>query len=245
MSTSVLLVKEDAIEQCSREWLTKQLNDTGYCLVSNMGGQHHAVSLMQSLGHFISQYNGAVEHDVTYKPGFDDQAYSQSINTIRAHTEAPGWRSSPRYLALYCKQQAQCGGGYTDLLDYQDVIASLNPDELKLVANSPISFPGPDNGIESPMLNSKAERPVFRFSFNLLTAGEYDPKLSETANEEKLPLGLPGVALAHKVNQLFEEQRSSILIPDDGLLIWDNQRMLHARSEYSDKKRHLVRYWIA
>ncbi len=32
-------------------------------------------------------------------------------------------------------------------------------------------------------------------------------------------------------------------IADGALLIWDNQRMLHARSEYADRSRHLTRFW--
>jgi alpha-ketoglutarate-dependent taurine dioxygenase len=36
-----------------------------------------------------------------------------------------------------------------------------------------------------------------------------------------------------------------VLIPENHVLIWDNQRMVHARSAYTDKRRHLTRYWIA
>jgi hypothetical protein len=227
------------------EGVMRQLDDSGYSLVERLGGQSNAISLMQSLGGFIKQYNGAVEHDVTYKPGFDDKAYSQSINTIRAHTEAPGWSPSPRFLALYCKRQARCGGGYTDLLGYEDVIAELDADELTLMESESIYFPGPEGGIETPMLSFINGLRVLRFSYNLLVSGEYDPMMNKEVDEDKLPLGVAGVALARKIILLFERQRSSILIPDDGLLIWDNQRMLHARAEYTDKNRHLIRYWIS
>lgn len=227
------------------ESVMQRLDDSGYSLVVGLGGQSNAISLMQSLGSFINQYNGAVEHDVTYKPGFDDKAYSQSINSIRAHTEAPGWSPSPRFLALYCKQQARCGGGYTNLLDCEDIIAELNADELTLMESESIYFPGPEGGIETPMLSFVNGRRVLRFSYNLLVSGEYDPIMNKEVEEDKLPLGLVGVSLARKITQLFDRQCSSILIPDDGLLIWDNQRMLHARAEYTDKKRHLIRYWIS
>jgi alpha-ketoglutarate-dependent taurine dioxygenase len=29
------------------------------------------------------------------------------------------------------------------------------------------------------------------------------------------------------------------------MLIWDNWRMIHARSRYTDPARHLTRYWLA
>lgn len=236
---------EEPVLDGRHEGVMRRLDDSGYSLVVGLGGQSNAISLMQSLGNFIKQYNGAVEHDVTYKPGFDDKAYSQSINSIHAHTEAPGWNPGPRFLALYCKQQARCGGGYTDLLDYEDVIAELDADELTLMEFESIYFPGPEGGIETPMLGFVNGRRVLRFSYNLLVSGEYDPIINKGVDGDKLPLGLAGVSLARKVTQLFERQRSSILIPDDGLLIWDNKRMLHARAEYTDKKRHLIRYWIS
>lgn len=86
---------------------------------------------------------------------------------------------------------------------------------------------------------------ILRFSYNLLTCGEYDPIVNKAVDDDRLPLGVAGVSLAHNITRLFDEKRTSILIPDDGLLIWNNQRMLHSRAEYSDKKRHLIRYWIS
>jgi alpha-ketoglutarate-dependent taurine dioxygenase len=57
-----------------------------------------------------------------------------------------------------------------------------------------------------------------------------------------LPLGEAVCRLAHRVSDLFHELRTSVLIPDGSLLIWDNQRMLHGRSEYLDRSRHLTRF---
>jgi alpha-ketoglutarate-dependent taurine dioxygenase len=36
-----------------------------------------------------------------------------------------------------------------------------------------------------------------------------------------------------------------VLIPEGAILLWDNQRMLHARSAYRDLRRRLTRYWLA
>ncbi|QCY11808.1 hypothetical protein [Pseudomonas sp. MPC6] len=202
------------------EGVTRRLDDSGYCLVVGLGGQSKAISLMQSLGCFIKQYNGSIEHDVTYKPGFDDKAYSQSINMIRAHTEAPGWSPSPKFLALYCKRQALCGGGHTNLLDYEDIISDLNANEVKILESESIFFPGPEGGIKTPMLIKSLR--ILRFSYNLLTCGEYDPIVNKAVDDDRLPLGVAGVSLAHNITRLFDEKRTSILIPDDGLLIWNN-----------------------
>ena len=106
------------------------------------------------------------------------------------------------------------------------------------------SWGGPDEGVRSTMLSiDAAGNTVARFSYNLLTTSDYDPTLDAEVDRRQLPLGEAGRRLAHRVSDLFRELRTSVLIPDGSLLIWDNQRMLHARSEYSDRSRHLTRFW--
>lgn len=225
--------------------INNELQEKGYVLIEENGGQRHAIAVLQQLGRLIPQYNGALEHEVRYCPGFDNKAYSQSNNTILAHTEAPGWEPSPQYLALYCHHQAECGGGHTDILDINHLLPLLDREERVLLESASLHFPGPEKGIISTMLEHIEAHSILRFSFNLLTSGEYDPPLTNHVEPEKLPLGKKGLVLAHKINKIFIKHCSSILIPDDGLFIWDNQRLLHARSKYEDKNRHLTRYWIS
>ncbi len=201
----------------------RRLDQWGYVVVPDVGNLSAAEELMRSVGELIPQYHGRLTHDVTYRPGNDHRAYSQSANTILAHTEAPGWHPSPAYLALFCHRQARCGGGHTDLLDVRKLVGALDADELALMTDAKLQFPGPDEGVHSAMLSTDAaDNTVARFSYNLLTTCR---------------------RLAHRVSDLFRELRTSVLIPDGSLLIWDNQRMLHARSEYSDRSRHLTRFW--
>jgi Taurine catabolism dioxygenase TauD, TfdA family len=212
--------------------------------VQDVGDLAAAEERVRSVGELIPQYTGNLTHEVTYRPGNDDRAYSQSANTILAHTEAPGWHPSPAYLALFCHRQARCGGGHTDLLDVRKLIGALTGDELALMTDADLYFPGPNGGVASPMLSTDAEgNTVARFSYNLLTTSDYDPTLGDDVDHWKLPLGEAGRRLAHRVSDLFRELRTSVLIPDGALLIWDNQRMLHARSEYADRSRHLTRFW--
>ncbi|QIB47727.1 TauD/TfdA family dioxygenase [Streptomyces aureoverticillatus] len=228
------------------------LEADGYAVVDRLAGQRQAIELMQDIGRFVPQYTGTVEHEVVYRPGNDDRAYSQSRNTIRAHTEAPGWDPSPRHLALYCHRQARCGGGHTDLLDLKVLEKLIGPAEHTLLTGPLLAFPGPGGGARTgapvtvPMLYEEDDgRPVLRFSYNLLTAADYDAALDAAPAPEHLPLGQAGADLARHVGELFDQYRTQILIPDGHLLVWDNQRMLHARSEYRDEGRHLTRYWIA
>ena len=222
----------------------RQLDQWGYVVVPDVGTLDAADELVRSVGELIPQYHGGLTHEVTYRPGNDHRAYSQSANTILAHTEAPGWHPSPAYLALFCHRQARCGGGQTDLLDVRRLAAALDADELALMTEAELHFPGPDGGVRSALLSTDAAGDTLaRFSYNLLSTGDYDPALEANVAPARLPLGEPGRRLAHRVSELFRELRTSVLIPDGALLIWDNQRMLHARSEYADRARHLTRFW--
>lgn len=222
----------------------RRLDQWGFVVVHDVGDLAAAEEVVRSVGELIPQYNGRLTHEVTYRPGNDHRAYSQSANTILAHTEAPGWNPSPAYLALFCHRQARCGGGHTDLLDVRRLIGALDADELALMTDAELHFPGPDGGARSTMLSTGASgETVARFSYNLLTTSDYDPTFGADVDPSRLPLGEAGRRLAHRVSDLFHELRTGVLIPDGALLIWDNQRMLHARSEYTDRARHLTRFW--
>ena len=224
----------------------RRLDQWGHIVVDNVENLAAAEELVRSVGDLIPQHNGRLTHDVTYRPGNDDRAYSQSANTILAHTEAPGWHPSPAYLALFCHRQARCGGGHTDLLDVRRLVGALDAEELALMTDAELHFPGPDGGVRSTMLSTDAGGDtVVRFSYNLLTTSDYDPTLGADVDHSRLPLGEAGRRLAHRVSDLFRELRTSVLIPDGSLLIWDNQRMLHARSEYHDRSRHLTRFFCS
>jgi len=223
------------------------LDEHGYALIRDVGDQDAAAELLREIGELIPQYHGTLTHEVTYRPGNEGRSYSQSVNTILAHTEAPGWDPSPAYLALFCHQQAQCGGGHTDLLDVESLLPELDQAQLALLTEAELDFPGPaPRPVRTALLRTRADgKRLLRFSFNLLTSGDYDPPLDSTPAADRLPLGEAGRELAHFVSDKFQRLRQSILIPDGALLIWDNQRMLHARSSYADKARHLTRFWVS
>jgi len=207
----------------------RRLDQWGYVLVEDVESSTAAEELVRSVGDLIPQYNGLLTHEVTYRPGNKDR--SQSANTILAHTEAPGRHPTPAYLALFCHRQARRGGGHTDLLDIRKLVGALDADELALMTDAELHFPGPDGGVHTTMLSTDAGGDtVTRFSYDLLTAADD-------------PLGEAGRRLAHRINDVFRELRTSVVIPDGSLLVWDNQRMLHARPEYHDRSRHLTRFW--
>ncbi|WP_247665759.1 TauD/TfdA family dioxygenase [Nocardiopsis sp. B62] len=228
------------------ESFRRELHEQGYVVIPGLGGVDDAFEVVQSFGDLIPQYSGKVTHEITYRPGNESRSYSQSTNTILAHTEAPGWPSSPAFIALYCHRQARCGGGHTDLLPVDELLLHLDPTDIRNL-KSVLDFPGPPGlpGLKAPMLEYTDQgRARLRFSYNLLVHGEFDPDLDAVAQESGLPLGAEGRRLAQRVSEVFDKHRTRVLIPDNALLIWDNRRLLHARSEYEDKGRHFTRFWF-
>jgi Taurine catabolism dioxygenase TauD, TfdA family len=222
----------------------RRLDQWGYVVVDNVESLTAAEELVRSVGELIPQDDVLTAHEVTYRQGNDDRSYSQRANTLLAHTEEPGRHPSPAYVALFCHRQARCGGGHTDLLDARRLVGALDADDLALMTDAELHFPGPDGGVHSTMLSTDAEGDtVTRFNFNLLSTSDYDPTRGADLDPSRLPLGEAGRRLAHRVSDLFCELRTRVLIPDGSLLIWDNQRMLHAQSEYHDRSRQLTRFW--
>jgi len=193
----------------------RRLDQWGYVLVEDIESSTAAEELVRSVGELI-----------------DGRSYSHGTKTISTHTEAPGWHPSPAYLALYCHRQRRRGAGHVDLLDVRKLVGALDADELALMTDAELHFPGPDGGVHTTMLSADADgNTVARFSYDLLTAADADP------------LGEAGRRLAHRINDVFRELRTSVAIPDGSLLIWDNQRMLHARQGHHDHTRRLTEFW--
>lgn len=219
----------------------RRLDQWGYVLVEDVESSTAAEELVRSVGELIPPYSGRLTHEVTYRPGNKDR--SQNANVASAHTEAPGRHPSPAYLVLFCHRQRRRGAGHIDLLDVRKLVGALDADELALMTDAELHFPGPDGGVHTTMLSTDADgNTVTRFSYNLLTTADDDPTLGADVDCSRLPLGEPGRRLAHRISDLFRELRTSVLIPDGSLLIWDNQRMLHARSENHDRSR-LTGFW--
>jgi hypothetical protein len=220
----------------------RRLDQWGYVLVEDVESSTAAEELIRSVGDLIPQYNGLLTHEMTYRPG--NKHRPQSANENSARTEAPGWHPSPAYLALFCHRQARRGGSRCDLLDLRKLVGALDADELALMTDAELHFPGPDGGVRTTMLSTDAAgNTVTRFSYNLLTTADDDPTVGAGVDPSRLPLGEAGRRLAHRISELFRELRTSVLVPDGSLLIWDNQRMLHARSDNDDRWRRLTGFW--
>lgn len=229
-----------------------QVQQDGFAVVEQITQQSELDAVLARFGRTVPQYDGKLAYEVKAEPGFDDRAYSKSQNEIRAHTEAPGWQPPPSYLALWCHVQAQGSGGETCLADLVRYLTRLDPTVVEKLHSCELRWAGTNTsgtgsaGTIAPILTvDDAGHQMLRFSYNLLTKGDYDPPLDSAPTVDELPLGAFGLDLAHRVHDYFTETALKIRIPQNAVLIWDNQRMAHARTPYIDSQRHLTRFWVA
>jgi hypothetical protein len=229
-----------------------ELAQRGYTLLEGIETDEDATEALSGFGQIVPQYDGSLRYQVKAAPGFEDRSYSKSTNTISVHTEAPGWNPPPTYLALHCHVQAACGSGHTELADTRKFMGSLTEGDRAILSECQIDWPGygiggsGSQGARCPVVEvNNTGREIFRFSFNLLTTGQYEPSINTYGDPERLPLRSFGRSLAKQAEEFFRECKIAILIPERSILIWDNRRMMHARSSYRDERRHLTRYWVA
>ncbi|MCT6777198.1 TauD/TfdA family dioxygenase [Streptomyces rubiginosohelvolus] len=230
---------------------TWELAENGYTVLDGIHTDEEAAEALRTFGELVPQYDGSLRYQVKAAPGFEERRYSKSVNTILVHTEAPGWNPPPSYLALHCRVQATCGSGHTELADMRRFVDSLSEKDRAALHERGIEWLGHNTGgvgtegVLRPVVErTDSGREILRFSYNLLTTGQYDPPVDASVDPAELPLGSFGVHLAEQAEEFFRQEKISVLIPEDSVLVWDNQRMVHARSAYRDAKRHLTRYWI-
>ena len=233
----------------------EELSARGWTVLAPDEFADDVVGTLQEFGPIIPQFNGQMAFAITRKPGYEELPYSQSMNGIGPHTEAPVYAPPPRYLALHCHQQATCGGGHTGLVDGIEFLAFLehtDPELREWIDDTPVEFvatakPGEpaQRRVKEYILTPTEEGDIFRFSYNQFHYGDVNPS-REHLQQSLVTNSTTALARFAVLGEAyFVEHNTPVLIPDGCLLIWDNWRMIHARSRYTDPARNLTRYWLA
>jgi hypothetical protein len=233
----------------------EQLSRKGWTLLTPPMVEGGVCAALERFGVIVPQYNGEKTWEVKMRPGFENVPYSQSRNAIGPHTEVPVGDPPPRYLALHCHRQARCGEGHTRLADGLSFVRSLDLELQRYAHEVPVEFaatlvPGiaKRQTLSVPIVSARKGRTIFRFSYNQFLYGDVNPSeaalASASARVERGDPLAPLARLAVLAQAYFETEAVPVLIPDGHLMIWDNHRLIHARSTYADPARHLTRYWL-
>jgi hypothetical protein len=222
-----------------------ELDSRGWVIVEGVAGRDECEGLLRGLGELHTQYGGSIRHEVRFRPGFDDLQYSQSANAITPHTEAPGRQPPPRYLALHCHRQARCGGGQTLLADAYELLDSLPGPFRDEVERRPVRFDlaAANGAVAAPVLSfDERGARIVRFSHNVMRDGSLEGPAR--SNDDLEGVDAFYAELCRRGVAFMRDRGCAVLVPDKGLLIFDNWRMLHARDGFDDRSRHLTRYWV-
>ena len=225
----------------------QEIVEQGYTIIEGIVTDNEAEAVLAEYGRLIPQYNGELRYEVAAdEEDYQKRALSKSINGVPWHVDAPSWNPPPARMALHCRAQARCGGGHTDLADMRMFFATLSDEDRAVLYEKPVPWIDRNTrtGIDRPIVEVlPSDREIIRWRQSLLV-GKANSRLL-TSDRNKRPLGEFGLHLADLSDKFYAEHMMPILTPENAILLWDNQRLIHQRRAYSDPRRRMTRYWMA
>ncbi len=193
------------------------------------------------------QYGQEIFH-VKWESKFVNLSDARGQRVLLPHLEASDYQNPPKYLALWCKKPANCGGGMTTLAYVEGFVKTLTEAEKKKLMETRHYF-GASGGVHAnrtegaihPILSFSGNKPILRFSCNYIKYGDYSP------DPENLKPFTPDPFLAEITDRFidyYEQNHLAIRMAQYSCLLWDNECMAHARTTYSDATRELERIFL-
>lgn len=243
--------------------MTKTTADTGKSIsqYQQLLEQHHFIYLEAEVANFdwiqfaksvtaqeLRPQYGKEIFQVKYEPEFLKFSDARGQKPLLPHTEATDYPAPPKYLALWCKKPADCGGGLTTLAYVEGFLNTLTEAEKKKLMETRHYF-GATGGVHAnrtqgathPILSFDGNKPILRFSCNYIQHGDYSP------DPDHLIPFTPDPFLAEMSDRFieyYEENHMAIRMAQYSFLLWDNQCMAHSRTTYSDPTRILERIFL-
>lgn len=168
--------------------------------------------------------------------------FSESLGEAPLHTDSAFSHQPERYNALYVIRQSRCGGGQTVLVNGPRFLRDFastphGADCIRFLRETDYAFRVPDaffTGQRFITGRILGDDPVIRFRHDCIERGfELCPELA--TKEHRLHYArFRTAAEAH-------ESRAEFLMGDGDMVVFDNTRLLHGRTDYQDPLRHLIR----
>lgn len=238
----------------SNDQYKRVLKQQGYLYFSNLNDDFDWIQYLVKdlkLGQLVLQEGEEYIAHIKSDQRYQSLSYSKSTNPARPHTEAPYLQVPPKYLALWCEQPAVCGGGHTILADGYDFLLTLTEAEQAKLASNIYPFKA-KVGKHRSSHNLKAKiltfRPtdglMLRWSYNVLKYGDHAPRVNSNEAQTIWQSDPFLRKMSERILSFYDESAIPILMDKGSLLVWDNHRMIHGRTGYSDPSRHLKRVWL-
>jgi alpha-ketoglutarate-dependent taurine dioxygenase len=222
------------------------LKQFGYAYIQDLPADFQWIGFVQHLTQtqLMPQDNGEYISDIKSVEGNELLSDSKSQNELRPHTDASYYHTPNKYQALWCVQPSQCGGGYTTLADGRAFLFHLTLEDQKKLMQYHCEFMSKDRThktIASILSFPQCGEVMLRFSYNILRHRDPSPDVSLQPSVDDPFLK----NICDKVLDFFTKDHRAIRMEKHSLLIWDNHRMLHSRTAYSEPARHLQRIWLS
>lgn len=218
--------------------LEAALERAGYAHVAGFPGGFDYPSFLARLGTLRPQYDGEIVWSIKADPRYDSVYHSLNTKELMPHTECYEFEGDPpRYLALWCVVPPRDGRGKTTLVDGYAFLETLSEAEREHLATREFGFvstPGLkamdlDRAARHPVVEERGGQPlILRFSAQCIDHQE-DPVF---------------LSVRRRLLDFFEREHVAIGYERGDLLVWDNHRVLHSRTHFTDRRRHLRRVWV-
>ncbi|MGW1777894.1 TauD/TfdA family dioxygenase [Streptomyces sp. NPDC002143] len=212
---------------------------TGQVYVRRVPPAFDHLAQLSRLGQVVPQFDGRIVRDVTPDPAADETVHlPANTRELLAHTEwfeFPG--PPPRYQALWCVRQAAGPGGETTLADGYAFVAGLPSDQVRRLAEREYTWrptavlarAGVAYECRHPLVEHRPEALVVRVPCDERCV-DYDDLMADYIAQAR---------------RFFAGHRLAVKIEEGAVLIWDNWRMMHARTAFTDRRRHLRRLLVS
>lgn len=202
-------------------------------------------------GKVIPQQNGGLIENIQPTKQKLSLADSQGSAPITGHTDDPHEGIPARILALHCQKPDQLGKVWTGVTDFKSLLESylgLTLEEKKLMTSSKYKWMSKDGQqsiyrpIWDPDFPTDTGCGLLRFSANILLHGHPSPSIEMKRGNHNQDFELQ--RLCQRIEELCTTFAYEIDLPRGGLLLIDNHRCLHFRSQVFDPNRLLKRIWL-
>ncbi len=176
---------------------------------------------------------GTTLWDVKYDAGADqaNAARSLTTNEFPMHTDASFEDLPPKYIGLYVIQEDTLGGGVSQFIDSRKVLAAMSMKSRRTLRHTQFKIRVPQEFMQDKafIMGSIVDKQGnFRFRKEIIAL--------EECNEAQLE------AISELETLLQDESMiESRFLKTGTIMLLDNRRFLHARTEVKDKNRHLLR----
>lgn len=239
-------------------WMKNFIDKNGFLILQNLKFEGDVEQsklffskLCSSIGTLVPHNPGKKDFVWEIKPNLSTsiiKTFSEHNQDAPLHTDSQYRNHPERFMALMTLNQARCGGGYTELVDFKKILQDLESTVIgkKIIdffrnESFPIAIPTVFQEMGKPeyiMSKLISNNPLIRYRYDTLKAGlllsiDKENKLIYCDRIDKLDLLNNFIQLS--------PHRLRFLLASNEAIILDNHRFLHGRSSFTDSQRLLLR----